>query len=249
MITLVRRHFAAVVLVIGALGAAASPLDKVEAATITDSVASGTLGAQVGIGTIREIDLGTTRCGNNGPLETNVGIFRRMSETPGSGRSVCGNPNHVQVKDEGSPNHHGRFNPSIPNGPWIDSNDLERVDWEIDMEALGFDIPLRGIEFALIDAFDQRDWGGLGESFFELSVTGATQPWTIDSIDPDGKVYWITILFDDPVMSTIISFNTRLNDGYGIASAMIAPIPAPPAALLALGGFALLIAVRRRRRI
>jgi hypothetical protein len=247
MIKLVRRHVAAVALVC-ALGAAAAPLDKVEAATITDSVASGTLAAQVGIGTIREIDLGTTRCGNNGPLETNVGTFRRMSETPGSGQSVCGNPNQVQIKDGGASSPHGRFNPSIPNGPWIDSNDLERVAWEIDMDALGFGIPLRGIEFALIDAFDQRDWGGLGESFFELSVTGATRSWTIDSKDPDGKVYWITILFDDPVMSTVISFNTRLNDGYGIAGAMIAPIPAPPAALLAIGGFALLIAVRRRRR-
>jgi opacity protein-like surface antigen len=244
MFTSVRRHFAARFLAV-ALGAAVVGT-AAEAATISASSDPGLLASQSnffgGVG----MDLGGFGlCDNSGALATNVGTFRRVSTTPGSGSSVCGDGGYsVQVKDQSVPNLFGRHNPPTGIGRWVDSNDIERVEWEIDTAALGLK-DLTGIEFALIDAFDQRERPDLGASFFGLSVNGAT--WSIDSRDDNGEVYWITILFGQPVSNALITFNTRLNDGWGVANATIAPIPAPPAAFLTIGGFAILIALRRRR--
>lgn len=244
MFSAVRRHFAAHILAT-ALGAAIVGT-AADAASISANPTSGLLASQSNFFGAVSMDLsGFGLCDNSGALATNAGTFRRVSSTPGSGESVCGDNGYsVQVKDQTLPNLFGRHNPPERIGRWIDSNDIERVDWEIDTEALRLK-PLMGLEFALVDAFDQRDWGGLGPSFFDLSVNGAS--WSIDSLEPNATVHWITILFDQPVSNAVISFNTRLNDGWGVANATIAPIPAPPAAFLAIGGFGLLIALRRRR--
>jgi hypothetical protein len=233
-------HILAAALGVAIVGTAA------EAATIKSNPTSGLLASQPNFFGAVSMDLGGFGlCDNSGALATNAGTFRRVSTTPGSGGSVCGDGGFsVQVKDETSPNHYGRHNPPDWVGRWVDSNDIERVEWEIDTAALGLK-PLMGIEFALVDAYDQRPWGGLGPSFFDLSVKGAT--WSIDSREANAMVHWITVLFEQPVSSAVISFNTRLNDGWGVANAQIAPIPAPPAAILAIGGFALLISLRRRR--
>jgi hypothetical protein len=239
MFTTVRRRLAAQAIAV-ALGATITGAGAVGAATIQTHAGPGFLETQPGFHYYVPIELGGyDLCSTSGDLVTNVGTFRRVSSTPGSGSSVCGDGgNSVQVKDQTVPNLFGRHNPPTGIGRWIDSNDIEQIEWEIDTVALGRS-GIFGIEFAVVDAHDQAN------SFFDISVEGAT--WSISEREPNGVVHWISILFDQTVTGTIVRFDTRHNDGFGIAGATLAAIPAPPAAFLAIGGFALLIALRRRR--
>jgi hypothetical protein len=179
------------------------------------------------------IDLrGFAPCGAGGALETNLGRFSG-SGPAGSGGAACGDTRHVQVKSPRTPDAYGRFDPD--GGRWIDSNDLERVVWEVDVGR-----PVRWVAFALTDAHDQPD------SHFSITAQGTT--WSIAEREPNATLHLIRILFDAPVETAEVVFETRHNDGFGIVAATAAPVPLPPALLLAASGVAALGVLRRRRR-
>ncbi|MBA3325941.1 MAG: hypothetical protein H0T41_11990 [Rhodobacteraceae bacterium] len=158
---------------------------------------------------------------------------------PGSGGSVIGDPTDVSTKNTRSPRPYGRFDPL--GGFWVDSNDNPSVVWNLASEQ-----PIKSVTFALTDAFDQKRSRDLGESFFNLTVDDAT--WSIDTRDENGTLNWIEVLFDEPTDSASLLFETRLNDGWGVSQAKVAPVPVPPALLLIGSGLALLGFARRRRK-
>jgi hypothetical protein len=179
------------------------------------------------------LDLSTASpCGANGGLSTNVGSFSGYGDN-GSGKAACGDKSTTQVKDGATPFPYGRYDPN--GGAWIDSNDLSHVAWNVDIGK-----KLKGVSFALTDAHDQKN------SWFRLKVDGAT--WSIKDREANGTLHLITILFDQPVDTARIRFSTRLNDGWGISQVTAAPVPVPPAMLLAASGIGVMALVRRRRK-
>ena len=216
----IMRHLLA--LAIAATAAAVAP--PALAVTIVD-------GEQLtnGIG----LDLsGIGTCANVGEFGTNVGRFSG-SGRPGSGGASCGDRRAVQVKNAQTPFPFGRFNPK--GGPWIDSNDLASVSWQMNTG-----IPLTGFSFALVDAHDQPN------SHFTFKVDNAV--WTIPTRQANGTLHWITVLFDNPVNTASISIETRLNDGYGISDVKVAPVPLPAGLALMASGLLVFGALRLRRR-
>jgi hypothetical protein len=156
----------------------------------------------------------------------------------GSGKSVINDGCSVVKKDASSPRPFGRFDPL--GGAWVDSQDRNHIVWTVNQ-----DTAFTSLNFALTDAFDQkRDDRYGGKSYFSLSVGNAT--WTIDKREKNGTLHWLTVLFDAPVNSASLTFETRLNDGWGVSEASVAPIPLPPTALLLLGGVGLMAWMRRR---
>jgi hypothetical protein len=157
----------------------------------------------------------------------------------GSGRSLINDGCSVAVKDGESPRPYGRFDPF--GGPWIDSQDRPRIVWTVERDA-----PFTTIRFALTDAFDQpRDDRFGGESHFSLSAGDAI--WRIASREANGTLHWLEVVFDEPTTRAKLTFRTRLNDGWGVRAAGVAPVPLPASALMLLGGAGLLAALRRSR--
>jgi len=208
---------------VGGAVALAAGLAGAEAATITS-------GSLLGRGITLELG-GITPCGAVGSLSTNVGVFSGTGP-PGSGTASCGDRTTPQVKTPTTPHPDGRYDPDT--GPWVDSNDLERVIWDLDIDG-----PVKGLSFALTDAHDQPD------SRFEIRV-GDTS-WEIPEREPNGTLHLITVLFDEPTDAGKIRFLTEHNDGWGISEATVQPVPLPPGLLLALSGIGLIAAVRRFR--
>jgi MYXO-CTERM domain-containing protein len=176
--------------------------------------------------------MGAIPCGTTGAVETAVGRFSGGGPA-GSGGSVCGDARRVQVKTPNSPAPFGRYDPD--GGRWLDSNDLEEVVWDVDVGRA-----IRGLSFGLTDAHDQPD------SRFSFAVEGAR--WSIAEQEANGTLHLIRVMFDAPVDRTQVVFSTRGNDGFGIVSPTVQPVPLPPAALLALSGLGALALARRRRR-
>ncbi len=144
----------------------------------------------------------------------------------------------MALKDASSPGLSGRFDPF--GGSWIDSQDRPTVVWTIERAT-----PFRSVRFALTDAFDQPSepkWGG--DSFFSLKAGDAT--WSIAEREADGTLHWLDILLDAPTTRTELTFSTRLNDGWGVREATVAPVALPATGLLLLGALAALAGVRRR---
>ena len=170
------------------------------------------------------------------PLDPDASAFVG-SGACGSGRSVINDGCSVAVKDADSPTPSGRFDPF--GGAWIDSQDRAEIVWTISRAE-----PFQSVRFALTDAFDQGPSDALGVSFFSITVDGAA--WTIPAQEPDGTLHWLDVLLDAPTTEAQLAFHTRLNDGWGVRQASVAPIPLPAAGLL-LGGLGLLGGLRRRR--
>jgi hypothetical protein len=179
------------------------------------------------------------------PLGLDTNVF--VGEGPcGFGASVVGDGCTVVFKDQNSPSPFGRFDPF--GETWVDSQDREKVVFTVARAT-----PFSAISFALTDAFDQLPSASLGASFFSLTVGDAI--WSIPEREENGTLHWLEVVFDAPTMLAFLTFETRLNDGWGVSQARIAPAPPPPppvplpgAGLLLLGGLGLLVGLRRRDR-
>jgi hypothetical protein len=157
----------------------------------------------------------------------------------GSGGSVINDGCSVVVKNAESPRPAGRFDPF--GDSCIDSQDRAELVWTVRS-----DTPFQNVRFALTDAFDQPDetrWGGA--SHFSMTVGDAV--WTIASQEADGTLHWLDVLLDAPTTEVEIGFHTRLNDGFGVRQARLAPIPLPAGGFLVAVGAGSLMAMRRRR--
>jgi len=180
----------------------------------------------------------TAEPGIGAPIALNPGDFSETG-TCGYGESVINDGCSVALKsDPDAPDAFGRFDPW--GGQWIDSQDLAEVTWTLSPGRT-----FNRLIFALTDAYDQPYNEDLGESFFTLSVDGAD--WSIDQQEANGTLHWITVLFGEDRTEAEIHFSTRLNDGWGIRAAMVAPVPLPATGLLMVAGLGGLATVRRRR--
>jgi len=180
-----------------------------------------------------KLDLsGAAPCGASGGFASNVGTFSG-SGPDGSGTASCGVRSSPQAKTPTTPNPYGRFDPE--GIAWVDSNDLTHVAWTVDVGNA-----VKAVSFLLSDAHDQPN------SFFRLTAEGSV--WSIAEREANGTGHLLTILFDNPVLNPVLTFETRHNDGWGVANVRVEPVPVPPALLLAATGAGLLAVAGRRRR-
>jgi hypothetical protein len=191
------------------------------------------LAAPAGAVTITEV----SGPGSGSPMDMDPADF--VGSGPcGSGGSVVNDGCSVVLKDADSPRTSGRFDPF--GGAWIDSQDRPEIAWTVRR-----DQPFSSVRFALTDAFDQAPAPRFGgESYFSLSAGDAT--WSIASREPDGTLHWLEVLLDAPATSVELTFRTRLNDGWGVRQANLAPVPLPATGLLLFVGAAALVGLRRR---
>jgi hypothetical protein len=197
-----------------------------------------TLGTAASAATINTVD---------GPV-TGKALALNLADFTGSGPcgdgiSVINDGCSPVIKDSTSARPSGRFNPLDPNGSWVDSSDLEHLEWNVN-----FGQKAKALIFALTDADDQpaRPQVGLGESHFSVSADGGTL-WSIAKRAADRNVQWLAVVFDTPQTGVTISFDTRHDDGFGVSNPIIAAVPVPAAGLLLLSGIAGLAGFRRLR--
>jgi hypothetical protein len=122
-------------------------------------------------------------------------------------------------------------------GAYAFSNDIDLLEWRVTHE-----VPFNALSFWLTDAYDMGPEPGRGpglpESWFRLTAAGAE--WSIPQRDPTGTAYLVNIMLHEWVSELVVTFHTRVGDGFGVSSPHVNPIPLPASALLLLGGLAIL---------
>jgi hypothetical protein len=125
--------------------------------------------------------------------------------TSGSGLSVVSDGRSWMVNPSTAAAF-GRYDPR--GGDVIDSQDRRATVWTYARpDSAAFDT----LSFALTDARDQRN------SYFAIAAGGAKT--AIRQREANGTLHWVTIQLPEAVRSLRVKFATRLNDGFGLASA------------------------------
>jgi hypothetical protein len=183
---------------------------------------------------------------STGGLVTAVGTFTRDGGNSGGGGTVTntdaqafGNTGQGVTVRDGTV--FGRSNSTTGGKLFFDSNDLERVLFEVSLGGTAF-TPL---SFTLVDAAD------VGAAF-SIFVDGAiVADYTLgpDPSIPNGVRKVINVDFGGAVTSAKILFTSiPEDDGFGMDDFVVQAIPLPAPALMLLGGLGALGALRRRRR-
>ena len=150
-------------------------------------------------------------------------MFERIGGPCGSGSSVVGDGcSVVQKNDPAAPHAYGRFDPL--GGSWIDSQDIA----ELRMTIVN-DVKFTSASFAMTDMVDQPDT-------HMVVTTSEGGQWEAPGRIGNGGLYWFTFDLVEAVNSLEVFISTRHNDGYGISSLSVAPVPIPAGLWLLLAG-------------
>lgn len=181
------------------------------------------------------------------PLDTAVGRFSGIGPHQTNGGSQV-DPKDSAVVRTSSKDVYGRYNVTPGGSKWLDSNDLQGIQWDVPGMA---DLPMIGrIAFLLTDVDDvgtidfvlqAMDTGVLGE-FMDTSLSLNNNGLK------NGTLHLVTMLFSGPVKDLRISMLNGKGDGFGFDGARVAVVPVPAAGLLLLGAIGGLAALRRRKK-
>jgi len=177
------------------------------------------------------------------PLSTSVGSFQGIGDN-GTGTSCVSDCDNIQVADDDSDGlgGSGRKNTTDGGANWLDSNDIEGIEWIVDASGIGG--RFTDLAFFLSDVAD------VGATLNVTFDNGMSESAEITPTQPNGTINFVTARFADfATGATVSMLNTNsstTNDGFGVDDVTVA-VPAP--ATLALLGLGLLgLAGMRRAR-
>ncbi|MDZ7829115.1 MAG: hypothetical protein U5K33_06390 [Halofilum sp. (in: g-proteobacteria)] len=185
---------------------------------------------------------GTAGSATSDPLNSVVGTFSSIGAN-GTGTACVDGCDHLQVADSDSPGlgGSGRMNLTDGGSNWLDSNDIEGIEWLVDAAGIGGSFT--DLAFFMTDV---ADVGATLDLVFDNGDTGSAE---ITPTQGNGTINFVTASFSDMAIgATVTMRNTSgqtTNDGFGIDGATVA-VPVP-GTLLLLGTGLLAIGAAARR--
>jgi len=175
---------------------------------------------------------------------TSVGQFTGITPSITTGGSQVDPKGKIVIRSD-TPNAFNRFDVEGTDGNWLDSNDMNGINWDIPGSS-SLSSNITKIAFFLTDVDD------VGNLNFSITASGDVTSYNVSNAPtsgrPDGELLLVTMLFSEAVSDLNIQMISGTNDGYGIDGITVAAVPLPAGGVLlltALGGVA---ALRRKRK-
>jgi hypothetical protein len=173
---------------------------------------------------------------------TSVGKFRVRQDALDDNGEV--NPGKLMIESTNT-GEFGRELPKTSDDFWLDSNDTQRVRWDLE----GFDATFDGLGFYLVDANDN------GASLIIRYKGGENKNIKINTGLSNGNVAYVSLNAHSSILGAYLIFDNNgkyskeektTNDGWSIDNISVVKVPEPTAiALLSLGLIGLLLARKR----